>query len=238
MKFAELAPMTLCILYAMATLNYIPAYSNEITLWRDTLSKNPDCPAAMQNLGLRLVESGEAAEALPVLLRAAEFDFDRYQTFNSLAVVYKALGRYPEARQSLEHSLELKPKNERAWTNYAALTRVEGLQSRSTTWRESAREMYNRAWDIRPTYLAAFGLGTLASEQSDWSNAELWFQKAIDLKPTDVDSQYNRAYALMQLGRNREADDLCIAMIRSNPRDREVLALRKQIGFVSSERSQ
>ena len=86
--------------------------------------------------------------------------------------------------------------------------------------------------------LAAFGLGTLASEQSDWSTAETWFQKALELKPTDLDSQYNRAYALLRLGRNREADDLCIAMIRSNPRDREVLALRKQIGIVSSERSQ
>jgi protein O-mannosyl-transferase len=233
MQLAALAPMSLCILYTMASLNYIPVYSNEITLWRDTLSKNPDCPAAMQNLGLRLVESGQVDEALSVLLRAAEFDFDRYQTFNSLGVVYKALGRFPEARQSLEQSLLLKPKNDRAWTNYAALVRVEGQQTMSDGWRDSARDKYSRAWEIRPTYLAAFGLGTLAAEQSDWANAELWFQNALELQPADLDAQYNRAYALLQLGRRREADELCIAMIRSNPRDHDVRALRKQIGILA-----
>lgn len=235
---ATLVPLSLCVWYTFATINYIPAFSNEITLWRDTLFKNPDCPAAMQNLGLRLVEAGKADEALPILLRAAEFDFDRYQTFNSLGLVYKELGRFAEARQALEQSLQLRPNNHRAWTNFAALTRVEGLRTKSESWRVAAHDMYQRAWDLRPTYLAAFGIGTLASEQSDWAKAEIWFEKALEQSPEDADAQYNRAYALMQLGRKREANQLCIAMIRNNPRDRDALALRKQIGFVDSESSQ
>ncbi len=237
LKFSWLAPAALCVWYCAATVNNIPAYSNEITLWQDTLLKNPECPAAMQNLGLRLVETGKPDEALVILLRAAEFDFDRYQTFNSLGVVYKELGRFAEARQSLEQSLQLRPNNHRAWTNFAALTRVEGLRTKSESWRVAAQDMYRRAWDLRPSYLAAFGIGTLASEQSDWATAEIWFQKALEQSPGDADAQYNRAYALMQLGRKREANQLCIAMIQNNPRDRDALALRKQIGFVDSESS-
>jgi len=224
-----LVPVCICAGYVFATISYLPVYSNEITLWRDTLAKNPDCPAAMQNLGLRLVERGEADEALKILLQAAEFDFDRFQTYNSLAVVYKTLGRYEEARQILEKSLALKPNNARAWTNYAALVRVEGLRSGAGDWRESAREKYQRAWDIAPSYLAAFGIATLAAEEEDWRSAELWYQRALEHNPLDMDSNYNRAYALIRLGRMREANELCIEMIRLNPRDREVLSLRKQI---------
>ncbi len=224
-----LVPTSLCAWYVFATVSYLPAYSNEITLWRDTLAKNPDCPAAMQNLGLRLVERGEADEALEILTKAVVYDFDRFQTYNSLAVVYKALGRYDESREVLEKSLALKPGNARAWTNYAALVRVEGLKSGSQDWRASAREKYQRAWDLKPSYLVAFGLATLAAEEEDWSTAEQWYQRALEYNPLDLDSMYNRTYALIRLGKMREADDLSIEMIGQFPRDRDVLALRKQI---------
>ena len=121
-----------------------------------------------------------------------------------------------------------------AWTNYAALVRVEGLTNGSTEWRSSAREKYLRAWEIAPPYLAAFGLATLAAEEQDWQVAEQWYQRAMEHNPLDLDSLYNRANALIQLGKMQEADSLCIEMIRLNPRDRGVLSLREQIKLRTS----
>jgi protein O-mannosyl-transferase len=227
------ACIVICTVLVGQTRRRNEDYLSRVGFWEQAYHLYPESPTILQNFGLCLVERGEGSMALGILLKAAEFDFDRFRTFNFLAMAYKELGRYEQARNALDESLRLKPGYAVAWMNYAALLRVEGLRTGTNGWNVEAREKYQRAWDIEPSYLAAFGLATLAAEEQDWQVAEVWYQNSLVHSPHDLDAMYNRAYALSRLGRIREADDLCVEMIRLYPSDRDALRLREQIKQVA-----
>ncbi len=164
-----------CSLYALQVVRYLPVFSNEITLWEDTLRKNPHCPAAMQNLGLRYSENGEPWKAKGVLEQALEYDFDRYQTLNSLGVVAKQLRDLPLAEKYLNESLQLKPDNHRALVNLANLLRQQSVDGKDEAKLKRARALYADAWKVKQDYLAGFGLAMCLYDLGDARGASEWF---------------------------------------------------------------
>ena len=183
--------VSLLSLYALFTYLYIPVFTNQITLWEDTLSKNPDSVAAMQNLGLAYIASNRNEDALEVLQTASEYEFDQYQTYNSLGLVLGSMGRLEEAEQALEKSIELNPKNPRPRINLGNLTRARFFQSTDESERQvlraKAMEHYQAAWESRPNNLAAFALATMAYEVHELEQAIRWFQAAVEQEPSDID---------------------------------------------------
>lgn len=198
--------------YAVLTYLYIPVFTNQLTLWEDTLEKNPDSVAAMQNLGLAYVAVNRQEEARKILEKATEYDFDRYQTFNSLGLVLGDLGRLAEAEQAFLKSIELKPENPRPRVNLGNLTRIQSNQTTDAAarlqLRIEAKEHYQAAWEAQPNYLAAFGLATMAYEAGDLEQATQWFQAAVDERPRDVDARYNLVQCLAELGKREQATEI------------------------------
>ena len=51
---------------------------------------------------------------------------------------------------------------------------------------------------------AAFGLGCVALARADWSQAQDWFERALDIAPHDPDVRYRLALLHLRFGRYRE----------------------------------
>ena len=100
-------------------------YASELSLWRDTVAKEPRNARARYNLGIAYSERGEHAPAVEQGEAALRLDDGR--TFagkvpaihNKLAYDLEALGRLPEAVAHYEQALRLKPDYVRAHRNLA-----------------------------------------------------------------------------------------------------------------------
>lgn len=213
----QLVYLLLTAWYATLTLNYLPVFRNEISLWQDTLAKNPNSVAAMQNLGLAYYRKGDLDAADSVLRNAIEYEFDRYQSWNSLGLVLAKADRIPDAIDAFEESLKLNPDSVRGWINLANSLRALDLAENTTSRREPAIDAYLKAWACSENYTIAFGLGIIYFESDDFANAEVWFTKACGLEPNDVDARYNLARVVYLQGRDAEARKLVMEFMKEFP---------------------
>jgi protein O-mannosyl-transferase len=218
--------------YSLQTLRYVPVFSTQETLWTDVLKKNPACWAAMQNLGLLYVEEQRAAEAVPLLEAALAFDFDRFQTYNSLGIAYQKLGRGDEAEEAFRTSLELKPTNANASINLASVVRQRATLDNRELLTE-ARSLYARAFELRPEHRSAFSAGTVSFEIGDFVQAKLWFERAIAYS-RDLDSLYNLAVAQQRTGEFESAIETCKRILLDFPKDDAAQKLLQELQSQSS----
>lgn len=216
-------------IYGYQTHSYLPVFSNERTLWEDTLAKNPNCTAAMQNLGLFYFQQGDAEQALELLTRAEEYSFDRFQTLNSKGMVLGSLERYSEARLAFQESVKLNPNNPMPWVNLGNLERRLASQGVNSESELSATKCYRNAWDVKPDYFAAFALGTIAYEQGQKGQAADWYGRASTLRPRDLDSKFNLAQCQYELGELQLAKTTCEQLLKIYPRDKPTLSLLRKL---------
>ncbi|MEM8736448.1 MAG: tetratricopeptide repeat protein, partial [Planctomycetota bacterium] len=221
---------------------YIPVFASEITLWEDTLEKNPDCPAAMQNLGLAYLLEGRLSDAEQVLTSAKEYDFDRYQSFNSLGLVFARQNRDEDALTAFETSAFLNPGNEQAWLNLGNILRrsstsvpapnadpKDSSRASHVEGYSKQRYYYLRSMLANPNYAAAFALGTLALENGNAFAGIFWFSEATELRPHDLDAKFNLALSLQLAQRREAALAICEAILEQAPNDGPTIALLQQL---------
>lgn len=220
----------LLVWYAVASQTHIPVFESTTSLWEDTLKKNPACPAAMQNLALDYIALRRFAEAEQLLQSALEYDFDRFQSWNSLGLVWGGQGRTLDAQRAFNRALELNSGFGQALVNLANLERRQmAVAPEPEKHRELAREYYRRAWEISPDYLSAFGLAICEYESGNIEVALGWFMDAEAVRPADLDARFNIAQCLLELGRLEEAKEIVGQLTREFPRDRSCRQLKSQI---------
>lgn len=216
-------------LYGVGVNRHLPVFSSQITLWEDTLAKNPACPAAMQNLGLEYLANDRLLDAERILTAALEYDFDQFQTINSLGLVYERQGRNSEALESFLKAAKLNPLPVRPYVNAANLLRSEAEFLEMPDRRDKVVEYYTQAWEVKENYLAAFGLGTVNYEAGAFGDAADWFAKAGRLVPTDLDARYNEVQSLLDAGRLVEAREAAARLIADFPDDRASQSLAARL---------
>lgn len=207
-------------LYGLAVNRHLPVFSSQVTLWEDTLAKNPECPAAMQNLGLQYVLSDRLLEAESVLDQAMEFDFDRFQTLNSLGLLYEKQGRNSEALDAFVDAAKLNPLPVRPYVNAANILRREQAFENLPNRNDLVVNYYTKAWEAQENYVSAFGLGTTFYENEDFLTASDWFGKAAKLVPTDLDARYNEVQALFDAKLVSESRDAAQRLVAEFPDDK------------------
>ncbi len=215
--------------YAFLATCHLPAFASATSLWQDTLRKNPNCAVAMQNLALEYLKSDQLAEAEQTILPALELEFDRFQSFNTLGLILGQQGRIEEARRAFERSIELNARNANPWINLASLEHRQTGPSGAS--QRSARiiEYYQRAWNIEPQYLAAFGMGVAKFEQQQYEEALKWFQSAEEQRPGDLDARFNAVQCLLELRRLPAAKQLLQELIGDFPEDPALLRMQQQL---------
>ena len=90
-------------------------YKNLETLWADTLTKNPSCWMAHNNLGALLLEKQEYQRAIPHLQAAAQLDPRAAEPRINLALTLLQEGKFDEAIHSGLEAVSLQPNRADAY---------------------------------------------------------------------------------------------------------------------------
>ena len=129
------------------------------------LSRWPDQPLALANMGVALSGLGRHREAAQVLGRAVELAPDVADYHYNFAATLARSGRTLEATRHYEMALTLRPNHAKAWLN------LGNIHARGKRYR-AATAAYRRALSVNPDLASASrSLGTALRYLDDWQGA-------------------------------------------------------------------
>ena len=190
------ASLFLVILLGTLSWQQCHEYLDSETLWRRTLTKNPLCWIANNNLGSALLERGEREQAKTHLEQALKLHPDYVEAHSNLGALLTQEGRAVEAMFHLRRAVLLDPNFAEAHYNLGNALLQTGNQ------REAAGE-FTKALEINPNHAhSENNLGTILLEQEQTREASGHFQRAISLNTVYPEAHYNMGRAMMMLGKN------------------------------------
>jgi tetratricopeptide (TPR) repeat protein len=187
--------------FALLTWRQAGTFTDEETLWRDTLARNPDCWMAHSNLGLYFYSEGRNKEAAEHSRLAIQINPNCFDAINNLGLVLAAQGRSDEAIENFRRAIRINPDFHVALNNLGAALAAQGRF-------DGAIKNYRAALRINPYYYESLNnLGIALTARGRPDEAIGYFQQAGRADPHHADIHLNWGIALDQLGRTREAVD-------------------------------
>ncbi|NBR08726.1 MAG: tetratricopeptide repeat protein [Opitutaceae bacterium] len=174
-------------------------YQSAVSLWEDTVAKNPSNPRAHYNLSIELTAVGRKEEAraqLEETLRLAPNDTEAHLNLgNALALA----GQPAEALHHYEQAVKSQPASPEAQLNLGyALAHANQLAK--------ALEHYSEALRLRPEYAEAHNdLGEALAQAGRLAEAMPHFMAALRIRPNYAEAHNNLAGGLLQNGQKIEA---------------------------------
>jgi protein O-mannosyl-transferase len=187
-------------------------YHDVLTLWNDTLAKNPDCWMAYHNRGMANLQRGQAQEALADYTRAIELNPALTDAASGLVGAYvmrgnayRQLGQIQQAINDHSRALELQP-------DFAGAYSSRGLDYQQLGQRHLAVDDYSRAIALKPDAGAAYmNRGSAYQQLGQMQLAIQDLTRAIELN-ADLGGRHglagayaDRGMAYQQLGQARQA---------------------------------
>ncbi len=209
-------PASIAALAAVGTLMFLTSrqcecYRDEVTLYRVTLQKNPQCWMVHSNLGYILSQNNQFQEAIEHFRLAVRFNPDYTVAHNNLGNLLFREGRLKEAIDHLQQALNQKKDYPEAHYNLAIALRQSGRT-------EEAIEHLREALRLKSDYLDARKDLAITLLQTDRRQEAIdHFEKALEINPSDPQIHLNLGIALMQIGRLQEAIRHCEQAIKLKP---------------------
>lgn len=201
-KAAELtACLILGIPLAMLTWNQSRQYTDENTLYRATLERNPACWLCHNNLATPLLHGSmadleAAVNHLRESLRINPLDAEAH---NNMGGAYQRLGRYEDALKEHEAALRLNPQLVEALYNM-------GVCNQALNRLEEARVQYAQAIRAQPDYtMAYYNLGTTLTAMERLDEAATQFRETIRLTPEFAPAHDALGFVLLKTGQIPDA---------------------------------
>ncbi len=133
------------VIWGVLTWNQAHVYQNLETLWQDTVTKNPQCWLAHNNLGSALLQEGRGSEALAHYEKALRLKPDYADAHFNLALVLADMGKPAEAASQFKDGLRVEPDNAKAQKDVGGVL----MQLREN---KEAVEHWEKALQLRPDY--------------------------------------------------------------------------------------
>jgi len=209
------------------------AYHDSETLWRNTVTKNPDAWIAHNNLGIALGNHGRRSEAIEHYREALRLKPDYAEAHNNLGFALSQMGKTDEAIRQFEEALRIDPEDNEAHNNLgnallqtgnlaeavkqyeeALRTKPDYADARNnlgTAWLRLGRvpeaiEQWEQVLRIRPDYAEAHNnLGVALARLGKLPAATMHWEQALRINPEYADAHYNLGMALENTGNVREA---------------------------------
>lgn len=205
---------TLGLLFALLgalTWRQAGVYHDALTLWDDTLAKNPSCWMAYANRGMAHLERGEAEQSLADYTRAIELNPDQSVKAHPLAASYtlrgnsyRQLGQTEQAIRDHTRAIELGPEYSEAYASRGLDYHLAGRLQQAIT-------DFTRAIELKPDADAAFAdRGAAYHQLGQTEKAIRDFTRAIELKtdgggPGLAGVYIDRGVAYQKLGQAEQA---------------------------------
>ena len=192
------AVMVLAVL-GILTWRQCGMYADLETLWRTTITRNPDCWLAHNNLGTTFLNQGDLDEAIKHFKRALQIKPDSADAFNNLGSALAKQGKLDEAIQYYERALQLKPDDVETHNNLGVALANQGKL-------DEAIRHYERALQLDPDYTEAHNnLGITLANQGKLDEAIQHYERVLQLKPDYPEAHNNLGIALASQGKSNQA---------------------------------
>lgn len=186
-------------------------YRDQMTLWKDTLAKNPTSWMADDNLGTIFRGEGDFGEAIDEYRKAIRLNPDFAQAHYNLGIVLFKTGDASEAMEEFEKAIQLDPRDPLAFYNYGTALDQSGQA-------EKAVIAYGEALRLKPDLTSArINLGILFSRIGKLGESMVQFQVAVRLDPGNVEAHNNLGVVLRARGRLDDAIEQFQEALRLNP---------------------
>lgn len=155
---------------------------------------NPPASQLQFRRGVKLLQSGQAPAAIPVLQEAIRLDAGNFDAHHALGSALLQTGRFTEASAALLRALMLRPNSALAWRDIATSYDRQNLH-------EPAIEAYRNALAASPQLDdVLIRLGQLYTMYSRADEASDCFDRAADLKPDSTQGRLLRSDARLLQG--------------------------------------
>ncbi len=174
-------------------------YADLRTLWTDTLTKNPDCWMAHNNLGEVFLEEGQLEEARYHYGEALRLNPRDPVAHYNVGKVFWMRGDADTAVRAFSEALRLDPDYAEAHFNLGLALRRQGKT-------EKAVAHFEEALRLRPAFGQAHNnLGVALAQLNRPAEAVPHFLAAAKSDPGDAGAYFNLALAHAQMGRRDDA---------------------------------
>jgi len=198
---AAIVSAAMLVVAFLATLTWRQAatYADIETLWRTTLTRNPECWMAHANIGLVLFQKGKIDDAIAHYRSALHMQPDWWDAEYNLGTALSAKGQVDEALLHSEKAVSMRPTDPDAQVSLGNLLFQKGRI-------DDAISHYQKAITLRPDYfLAHYGLGHALLEKGELDSAIQVCRSALLLRPLDANCHTTLAIALEEKGNPAEA---------------------------------
>lgn len=186
-------------LLSLQTWRQCHIYKDSETLWRDTISKNPDAYLAHLNLGVLLAHQGNFKEAMRHYSEALRIKPNNAKAHINLGVALERQSKLEEAISHYSKALVIKPNYAEAHYNLGVAL---GRQGNFT----EAMHHYSKALRLKPNHAEAHNnLGNALARQGRLEEAMSHFSEALKIKPEYAEAHYNLGVALVRQGNFKDA---------------------------------
>jgi tetratricopeptide (TPR) repeat protein len=190
-----------CVVALLAILTWRQAamYGNIETLWRTTLSRNPSCWMAHNNLGIVLFEKGQLDDAIAHYRTTLQMQPNFWDADYNLGTALLGKGQVDEAIFYCDKAVRMQPNDPDAQVALGnALVQKRRI--------DDAIVHYEKAVAIRPDYFhARYGLGHALLEKGKLDAAIEHSRAALLIQPNNADCHTVLAIALDEKGQSVEA---------------------------------
>jgi tetratricopeptide (TPR) repeat protein len=105
--------------FASLDRHHLDVYRSTLTLWQDTIARQPDDPYAHDNLGIALAQSGRLQEAIEQFQTTLRLNPNHVVAHNNLGIMLRRTGHLSEALQQYDLAVKIDPNYTEAYFNEA-----------------------------------------------------------------------------------------------------------------------
>jgi tetratricopeptide (TPR) repeat protein len=185
-------------------------YDDAIQLLRPFEKSHPQNLDIAFVLGEALIHAEKLQEGLNLVQRVATARNDA-NAWTLAGMVQLKLGKYTEARDSLDRGLRLDPTISGAYT-------LSGIAQLRTGDEEGAKSAFRKAIELDVNdFDASLRLGTLLRAEGNLEDAKTYLGRALQINPRSLMAQYQMAVTVMAAGDDAQAATDFEAIIRDAP---------------------
>jgi tetratricopeptide (TPR) repeat protein len=195
---------------AVSTCWRCRVYHDPISLWADTVNRNPNSWMAHLNLGVAMRSPGHPEMGLPEIEKARDLAPNLVDTRWTLGQAYAACGRFDDAIAEYQVCIAIDPTFPQSYYGMGQAMETRGDLTAATAW-------YRKSLDIAPSPEPHVALGLIAIRQRRNADAESEFAAAIALKPDHARAHDLLAGLLMKRNAYAEAIPHYLAILDVDP---------------------
>jgi tetratricopeptide (TPR) repeat protein len=228
------AAVIVCVVFGSLSFMRNNIWRDSLTLWNETLKRNPSDYRVHNNLGYAYQKKGMLEKAIEHYETAVRLKPDYPKAHNNLGYAYQAKGFLGKAIEHYRAAVRLKPDYSIAQYNLGNVYNVTGIPAKAvehykvsiglnpSNYRAhnnlgvayhslgifiKAIEHYKRAIELRPDYHEAYtNLGNTSMALGQIDSAVEYYKFAIQLNPNYPEAHFNLARAYKSQNDNHRAE--------------------------------